>query len=257
MIDVDIEIIGEIKNKECNKTHLDVEKALERGIIHRDYLAHCLRWSHAIKYLRRNDCVLDIGCASGILAQTLYVNRYNPDYIGIEIRKNMLEKAKERKLHDSVRWICMDITKNKLPVSNWADVVCCFEVIEHIPKDTLKFVLKNIEESLKENGVCLLSTPNYDGIHKASNHIHEYAEIELELYLTQFFEIINKFGTFASQCDILPKLTDYDSMMFERLKVYYDSTILSIIFAPLYPSQSRNILWVLKKKDKNTKLGDF
>ncbi len=36
--------------------------------------------------------------------------------------------------------------------------------------------------------------------------------------------------------------------MFEELKAYYDSNLLSVIIAPFFPEQSRNTLWVLKRK---------
>ena len=38
------------------------------------------------------------------------------------------------------------------------------------------------------------------------------------------------------------------------LKEYYDSNLLSIMLAPMYPENSRNILWVLKPNAKNTKV---
>ena len=35
-------------------------------------------------------------------------------------------------------------------------------------------------------------------------------------------------------------------MLFNKLNKYYDSNIISIIFAPLYPEKSRNVMWHLK-----------
>ena len=37
--------------------------------------------------------------------------------------------------------------------------------------------------------------------------------------------------------------------MFEALKEYYDSNLLSNMMAPFFPEHSRNTLWVLKRKD--------
>jgi len=43
-------------------------------------------------------------------------------------------------------------------------------------------------------------------------------------------------------------LNDWQVKMFEELKAYYDSNLLSVIMAPFFPEQSRNTLWVLKRK---------
>ena len=64
------------------------------------------------------------------------------------------------------------------------------------------------------------------------------------------FGIQATYGTFASQKDILPKMSVEDKYLFQRLSMYYDSNYLSTIFAPLFPAYSRNCLWVLTKERK-------
>ena len=34
------------RGKEIDNTHLSIDQAEARGFIHRDYIAHCLRWTH-------------------------------------------------------------------------------------------------------------------------------------------------------------------------------------------------------------------
>jgi 2-polyprenyl-3-methyl-5-hydroxy-6-metoxy-1,4-benzoquinol methylase len=244
-----IETIGTPKNAKCNKTHLDIEKATERGILHRDYLSHMLRWTHTMRHAKNGHNILDVGCANGMLAQVLYVNRLDTNYVGVDIRMTELEKADKRELKKKPRLICMDITKDKIPVDdNWADIVTCFEVAEHIPPESLDFLLENINRCVKPDGIVLLSTPNFNGKDIAANHIHEYREKELQEHLEKFFEVKKKFGTFASQTDIAEVLKPEELKIWEKLKEYYDVNMFSVLFAPMYPSHSRNILWVLKKK---------
>ena len=55
------------RGKEIDNTHLSIDQAEERGFIHRDYIAHCLRWTHVAKYLHlksryKKASILDIGC---------------------------------------------------------------------------------------------------------------------------------------------------------------------------------------------------
>jgi len=241
--------VGNVMNSRCNKTHLDIEKADERGIIHRDYLAHSLRWTHVLKYARRGCNILDVGCANGMLAQVLYVNKLNPNYIGLDIRENMLKVADARKLNREQEFYQMDLTKTPFPVERgWANVTVCFEVVEHIMEESLDFLLQQIEAATSKTGIILLSTPNYDGVHEAANHIKEYREHELQEYLEKYFEIKAKFGTFASQSDIVKALSVEERTVYYGLKNYYDSNVLSLFFAPLHPSESRNILWVLKRR---------
>ena len=70
--------------RSIDKTYLSIDKAEERGLIHRDYIAHCLRWSHVADYLRRGKKwlkadIVDIGPGKELhLAKTLYVNRKPP-----------------------------------------------------------------------------------------------------------------------------------------------------------------------------------
>lgn len=202
-----------------------------------------------MKYIKTGMNILDVGCASAMLAQVLYVNKFNTDYVGIDIRANMLEEANKRKLKNKPRLIQMDICKDKIPLEdNWADILTCFEVVEHIPESSLDFVLSELYRCVKPDGKVLLSTPNYDGKHQAANHPKEYTELELRKYLEKYFVIKKQFGTFASQKDIKPVLSSVERELWDKLREYYDVNMFSVLFAPNHPAESRNILWVLEKK---------
>jgi 2-polyprenyl-3-methyl-5-hydroxy-6-metoxy-1,4-benzoquinol methylase len=237
-----------------NKTQLDIEKATERGLIHRDYIAHCLRWNHVLKFARRGDSILDLGCGDGMLAQILFVNKFRPkQYVGLDVRKTAIEKLMSRKVNFPVTGIVNDIRIGSIgdAASDFLekfDVVVCFEIIEHFEDKYLDHVLQEIYRVLKPSGYLLLSTPNYDGVHKARNHVHEYYEVELGMHLEKVFSSIWKIGTFASQKDILSVLTWSERELFDNLSKWFDSNVLSVIFASLHPSQSRNILWVCRKE---------
>lgn len=76
----------------------------------------------------------------------------------------------------------LDLT-SKFPFSSGKfDLICAFEVLEHIPNDT--FVLQEINRVIKENGVCLISFPlnmrfwnDYD---VAVGHVRRYNPKEIE-----------------------------------------------------------------------------
>jgi 2-polyprenyl-3-methyl-5-hydroxy-6-metoxy-1,4-benzoquinol methylase len=241
---------------DMNNTLLDPLKAAEiNGPIHRDYLAHCLRWAFVGRLIGSNETIADIGAGVGNLEETLWRNKLRPKIVyAIEVHPAFITKLKELapKLNFRMEVLEHDLRKMPLPLqNNHCDTVTCFEVVEHFDPKHLNFVLSELARVVKPDGRVLLSTPNYDGIHKAENHIHEYTEAELQQELEKHFIIVRKFGTFMSTG--LPKqaklvLTPGDYNLFMRLREYYSPNLLSVLFAPVYPSQSRNILWVLKKK---------
>lgn len=224
-----------------------------RGVIHRDYMAHCLRWTFVKKMTKRGMNILDLGCGRGMLLKLLYSSKLKPNlYVGLDIRKHAIEEVMSFKTNFPVIGIVNDIRTGIIghvggDFNEEFDLVVCFEVIEHFEPKYLSHVLKEIYRVLKPKGYLLLSTPNYDGIHHAKNHIHEYTQNELFEYLNMFFTIERSHGTFASQKDIKPFLSSCEEQVWLKLKAWFDPDVLSIIFASLHPSQSRNILWVCRK----------
>jgi len=245
-----------------NLTLLDPYTLADKnGPIHRDYLAHCFRWAFVGKLIKRGYYVLDIGAGTGNLAETLYRNRIRPGYYAaVELKESYLKELTE--LSKAVNFVMnvfkKDIRKDSLPLifEELFDVVCCFEVIEHFESywdkpDYLSNLLSEMKRACKADGRILLSTPNYDGIHKAKNHVYEYREDELEsILLKHGFKIERKYGTFMNLGrpeQAKRVLTQAEFEVYQKLYSYYNSSILSVMFAPLHPSESRNILWVLKK----------
>jgi len=245
------------RGKTIDNTHLSIDQAEERGFIHRDYIAHCLRWTHVAKWMgqpkNRKDCnLLDIGCGRDVpLAKMLMTSRMASDgltYIGIDYNKLEMPKAFENTKFKPTLIGNVAFPDCELPIEKF-DVITCFEVLEHVEPLHAYKMLEGIKARLADDGVAFLSTPVYDPkVGAADNHVNEmtYATMQLMLHKVGL-EVEAHYGTFASIKDYKEMIEKDDlDAVFSRLRDYYDSNYLATIFAPLYPHRSRNVLWRVK-----------
>lgn len=258
------------RGKSVDKTYLSVDQAEERGFIHRDYLAHCLRWSHVCKKLYeknsyKTSVVLDVGCGRELpMAKMLYSSRLIPrHYFGVDVGP----------IEDSA---CAKIAKGKFPhtvfentnvleiaASDFKElepnIVTCFEVLEHVEPKMMIQMLHHLRAITSEDCRFFFSTPCWNRTDCADNHVNEMTYEALgSVFERNGFVITDVHGTFASIRDYQHLLgshqrtieKDFGLMLadvFDKLRSYYDSNVLSCIFAPLFPAQSRNCLWELRK----------
>lgn len=251
--------------KKYNTTDLDPETTFERHVFHRDQFAHYLRWTHILKEAKIGEVIVDFGCGKGNLLEVLYRNKFQQaKYIGIDIRAKTIKSAQEK--FANVQWAsfhCDDIIFPKYPgvlSSLEADKVCSFEVMEHVGKQNADLFLTNFLKCGKDTATWYLSTPNFDpSVGAAGNHtydsgdgrgvdVQEFDHHELQLLIEKYFVIERKFGTFASAKDYKPHMNEWQKQMYDTLKEYYDSNLVSNLMAPMFPEYSRNTLWVLKKR---------
>ena len=235
-----------------NKTQLSPDQTFERHIFHRDQFAHYLRWTYVLKLAEIGMNILDVGCGSGNLFQVFYRNRFKPSrYLGLDIRKQTIDKNIETWGDHGAAFEALDLC---LPGSlskfgNRWDIICSFEVFEHVTKKNGPILLKNIKECMSEKTVCLISTPCFDPkVGAADNHIidgeiGEYGYEEFKGMLESELKIVHQFGTFCSKKDIKQFIPAELKPFYDSLNEYYDSNLMSNLFAPLFPEHSRNVIW--------------
>lgn len=259
-------------SKFYNKTALDPEATFERHVFHRDQFAHYLRWTHILKEAKIGESIVDFGCGKGHLLEVFYRNKFKQkSYVGLDIREETIEKCKDK--FDQVPWAkfyAVDLVKPSIDLSQFnGDKVCCFEVLEHVGKQNADVFLENFKACGNNNATYYLSTPNFDPeVGAAANHtfdagdergydVQEFGHFELEQILSKHFDIVKKFGTFASMKDYKYLMNSWQKEMFNALKEYYDSNLMSVIMAPFFPENARNTLWVLKRKSGDYKVHDI
>jgi 2-polyprenyl-3-methyl-5-hydroxy-6-metoxy-1,4-benzoquinol methylase len=214
----------------------------------RDYSAHFFRWSFARRRIDENTAVLDVGCGTERpLAHVLIggQRQHVKQYVGVDLQQLKPSKEQHTTLLGGFNFVERWCELKKLGPF---DVIVCFEVIEHLHVKHGAALLQGCRELLAPNGQLLLSTPCYDGRRHAANHIHEYAVAELTALIKKSrLDVEDRFGTFMDVKHLKHLPVGVGSVV-KALAEYFDDDALSCIFAPLFPDQARNNLWVCRRK---------
>lgn len=266
------------RGKTLDKTYLSLNQAEERGFIHRDYIAHCLRWSHVCKvlmerHLYKTARILDVGCGRELpMAKMLYSSRLIPlMYFGVDagpIEDEACKKVAAGKFPHTLweRTNFLELTQEDVSlntdVPSQPNIVTCFEVLEHVEPKMMIDMLEHMKRLTSDDCRFFISTPCWNRTDCAANHVNEMLYESLgSCFERHGFIVEAVHGTFASIRDYGHLLDREDCVsgvpqeLFQKLRAYYDTNFLSCVFAPLFPAQSRNCLWELRKftnKDDGT-----
>ena len=246
------------RGKKVDTTYLSIDNAEERGFLHRDYIAHCLRWSHVVKYLGtsqryKSARVLDVGCGKEMpLSKLLHSSRMGTAWYGaVDVAPLVTpEQFRNASWKPHKLWSKTDVCTLK-PDDFEAPptAIVCFEVAEHVEPDHCRRMLAKFHELLEDEGRVFISTPCYDAhTGAAANHVNDmtYQAFGAALEDTGF-RVEGHWGTFASMKDYKDELTPAQREVWDQLRDYYDTNYLSTVMAPLVPQHSRNVLWQLTK----------
>ncbi len=134
-----------------------------------------------VKQLTQNfqpdSCVLEIGCGNGNVLRVLEQTVKQGTVIGIEPFAEAVALARGR-----VSCEVMQGDVRALPFSTKFDLVCMFDVLEHLPDDAES--LRKIIELLPLNGKLLLTVPAHKSLWSyfddVSHHYRRYEKNDLE-----------------------------------------------------------------------------
>ena len=102
---------------------------------------------------------LDVGCAGGTFVNFLDKNKLS---YGADISLNQIEYAKKK--YQTKKHKFFLIKNNKLPFNDKSfDVVTNLQLMEHLPLEDNKKLLKEVKRVLKPKGKLIITTPNYFG----------------------------------------------------------------------------------------------
>ena len=129
------------------------------------------------RYSPEFQSLLEVGCGTGYVLSGITAAYPNAKLSGSEIFTEGLKFASERLPSASLA----QMDARKIPFVAEFDVVCAFDVLEHIEDDEL--VLRQLCAALKENGTLLVTVPQHpwlwSSVDEYSHHFRRYTESEL------------------------------------------------------------------------------
>jgi 2-polyprenyl-3-methyl-5-hydroxy-6-metoxy-1,4-benzoquinol methylase len=153
------------------------------------YLDDKKEYEYASKFIKNFDLVLEAGCGKGAFAKKIS----SKNFVGLEFSSKASELANEQGLHVLNESIELHVSNN----FEKYDVVCAFQVLEHIDKITS--FIQSCLDCLKPNGLLIFSVPSFDSFSrytpnfsldmpphhvtrwtdKALNNLEQYFDVEL------------------------------------------------------------------------------
>lgn len=132
--------------------------------------------------------ILDLGAGLGYFTECC--TRFGIKCIGLEGSEYAVREAKKRFDMDMRH----HLLEEKLPFEdNSYSIVLCNQVIEHLPKNTVKYMLKECHRVLENEGIIIVNSPcKYNKKERAEEtHINLYTPTTLrrELECANFVEI--------------------------------------------------------------------
>ena len=118
-------------------------------------------FKHLIPSLSKDMRILDVGCGLGYLTEKIGEGFF---CTGLDLDFNSLKNNRLRGLKNMLK---ADASNIPFPDKTF-DVIICSEVLEHLPPEIDKRVLKEMARILRPGGIILLSVPSLEGIRASS-----------------------------------------------------------------------------------------
>ncbi|MBI9073492.1 MAG: class I SAM-dependent methyltransferase [Melioribacteraceae bacterium] len=204
------------------------------------YLKNLESYSYEFSNLKidfENKIILEIGC--GIGGFLYYLNHKGiSNFLGIDIDEKQISVCKQ---FVTPKVICKDVFEFLDETNEKFDVIVMFDVIEHIKKDNIIPLLKEINNILNKNGLLVLRTPNM---------------ASMTSFYSRYLDFTHEIGFTSESLEYVLNETNFKNISFSnsaigRKRIFVTKLITKFIFNLLrFPAPkifTSNILAVAKK----------
>lgn len=167
------------------------------------------------RFVNIDDKILEVGCGEGVFSRKII----SKSYTGLEFSRNAIKKASGQ----NIKVLNESIEYHSRNNSGIYDVVCTFQVLEHIPN--VKQFLKACIKCLREKGLLIISVPNDDSyIGKIKNDILNLPPHHVSRWNEKVFRKIPELLNVELEKIHKEKVRD------EHIKAFKETTLLEKIY---------------------------
>ena len=144
------------------------------------------KWEHEVlsKRLVRGECILEVGSATGAFVEKIQGEGF--DIEGIELNPSAVEVARKKGLPVHA----IDMEKLAEEKAEYFDVVCSFQVLEHVPDPSL-FIWECLS-LLKKGGRLVYCVPNNDSFLKYQYNVLDMPPHHMTQWNEKVFRALEK-----------------------------------------------------------------
>ena len=128
----------------------------------------------------------------------MMLSQFVETVVGLDYSESAIKFANENYADEKRSYLCADITQME-PFKEKVDAAVSLDVIEHIPQEDENTFIAAIANNLKEDGVCIIGTPNitasaYQSEETKISHINLYSHQRLRDLMGKYFDNVFMFG---------------------------------------------------------------
>jgi len=146
------------------------------------------RYKFVARLLKKTDCVLDVGCGSGL--GSIFISQHCRHVTGLDVKLTEIEEARLINKRDNVEFVVKDFFKMKVLKKH--DVIVALDVIEHMTVKSGQGLIRTMANHLTPAGMIIIGTPSlysykYQGKLSKASHVKCYEQQELLFLIDKNF----------------------------------------------------------------------
>lgn len=145
-------------------------------------------YKFATKLIGADKYILEVGCSEGF--GTVLLGESAKKVMGVDMDKDAIGEAQRSFGSEKIEFKYLNFLDTKIDTF---DAIVSFDVIEHIYPENEKVFFESLYRNLKEDGVCIVGTPNKTSEQYASatskiSHINLYTWDRLKDSMNDYFQ---------------------------------------------------------------------